>query len=414
MTFRRMFKDTFLRYISVSHKTAPVARRERFHLSQQQREDLTDTLRKSFPDLSSLLLLVTCNRTELYFESAEITATEIRDFFIGWKLGEVLDEDQADFVLSEQTEETVKHLLTVSTGLESSVLGDAEIIHQIKKAYHFSLQQGLQGSLLERCMQSLFRCHKRVTNETEFRDGTTSTAYKALKTIGQTFGGEAADKKILIVGAGDIVRQLFKYNTKFGYRNIWVTNRTESKADHLAQMHKVQTWPWEKLKRNELSHFDVIISAASNAPALIRGGIDPGRTVLLIDLAVPANIDPELGAKPNVVLKDMDSIAGQLQRNREVRNAAAENVSRLVGEEWAEYLKWYRSRPFRALMAERKAAVIHILTEGEPMRQADHPEKELKAITDRIMRRVLKRPEALHSANALQEVVSECLLVPLA
>ena len=400
-----------MRYLSISHKTAPLARRERFHITGKERTDLTASLREAFSDVRSLLLLVTCNRTELYFESERTTAAEIRDFLLKWKLGCVTREDQADFLLNEQTEATVEHLLKVSTGLKSAVLGDAEIIHQIKKAYHLSLEQNLQGSLLERCIQSLFRCHKRVTNETGFRDGTTSTAYKALKTIGQTYGAAASDKKILIVGAGDIVQQVFKYNTKFGYKNIWIANRTESKAAYLAKVHKVQTFPWEQVLQNELSSFDVIISAVSHCPSLIRGGVDNQRPVLLIDLAVPANMATELRARPNVVLEDMDSIARQLQYNREGRNAAAVNVERLVEEELAEYLKWYRMQPFRNLMAERKAMVIDILSAGMLKGQQGESDEALKQLTDRIMRGVLKRPEALHNNTALNEIVAE--FIPL-
>lgn len=390
-----------------------MARRERFHITGKERTELTASLKEAYADVHSLFLLVTCNRTELYFESEQTTATEIRDFFLQWKLGNVARGDQADFMLSERTESTVEHLLKVSTGLESAVLGDAEIVHQIKKAYHLSLEQNLQGSLLERCMQSLFRCHKRVTNETGFRDGTTSTAYKALKVIGQTYGTTAPDKKILIVGAGDIVRQVFKYNTKFGYKNIWIANRTESKAQYLAKVNKVRTFPWEKVRRNELSGFDVIISAVSHSPSLIGGGIDAHKPVLLIDLAVPANISQDLRSKPNVVLEDMDSIAKQLQSNRESRNAAAVNVERLVEEELTAYLQWYRMQPFRKLMAQRKATIIDILSAGSLHGQNRESDRELKQMTDRIMRRVLKRPEALHNNAALNEIMAEFLPVQL-
>ena len=162
-------KTMYFRYLSISHHTAPVSRRERFHLDEADKQRLTDALRKTFPDLNALLILVTCNRTELYFETEATRAVEVRDFFLNWKLGEIRSEDQVDFRISDQTDDTVRHLLSVAAGLKSSVLGDAEIIHQIKKAYHQSLEQNLQGSLLERCIQTLFRSHKRISNETGFR-----------------------------------------------------------------------------------------------------------------------------------------------------------------------------------------------------------------------------------------------------
>lgn len=374
-------------------------------MDEAEKERLTDILRKTYPDLNALLILVTCNRTELYFETEQTRAVDIRDFFLDWKLGEVTSEDQVDFRISDQTDDTVRHLLSVAAGLKSSVLGDAEIIHQIKKAYHRSLEQNLQGSLLERCIQTLFRSHKRISNETGFRDGTTSTAYKALKLIGDTFGSEASKKRILFVGAGDIVRQLFKYNTKFGYRNIYIANRTEARAQKLAGMFKVNFWSWDTLLANDLSSFDVIISAASHSPSLIYKGIRKDGTVLLVDLAVPGNIAPALRNQSNVVLEDLDSIGAFLQQNRDSRTAATESVREIVEEEWGLYLEWYRMQPFRSLMASRKEKVMKQLN-LKGIRE-DNSEIDLKEVANRIMRKVLKQRKALHNDEQLAEIISE-------
>jgi glutamyl-tRNA reductase len=393
------------RYLSISHHTAPVSRRERFHLDEAEKQRLTDALRKTYPDLNALLILVTCNRTELYFETEATRAVQVRDFFINWKLGEVKSEDQVDFRISDQTDDTVRHLLSVAAGLKSSVLGDAEIIHQIKKAYHLALEQRLQGSLLERCIQTLFRSHKRISNETGFRDGTTSTAYKALKLIGDTFGTEAPKKRILFVGAGDIVRQLFKYNTKFGYSNIYITNRSEARAQKLADMFKVHFWGWDTLLANDLSGFDVIISAASHSPSLIFQGISNERKILLVDLAVPGNMAASLRNQPNVVLEDLDSIGAFLQQNRDNRTAATESVREIVEEEWGLYLEWHRMQPFRSLMASRKEKVLKQLNQsGLPENDSEAERKEL---ANRIMRKVLKQREALHNDDQLSKIISE-------
>ena len=393
------------RYLSISHHTAPVSRRERFHLDEAEKERLTNALRKTYTDLNSLLILVTCNRTELYFETEYTRAVQVRDFFLSWKLGKVSSEDQVDFRISDYTDDTVRHLLSVAAGLKSSVLGDAEIIHQIKKAYHQSLELHLQGSLLERCIQTLFRSHKRISNETGFRDGTTSTAYKALKLIGDTFGSEASKKRILFVGAGDIVRQLFKYNTKFGYSNIYITNRTEARAQKLADMFKVHFWSWDTLLANDLSGFDVIISAASHSPSLISGGISKDHKILLVDLAVPGNMASTLRNQPNVVLEDLDSIGALLQQNRDNRTAATERVREIVEEEWGGYLEWYRMQPFRSLMASRKEKVLKQLNRIG-MREGNS-EAQISELANRIMRKVLKQRVALHNDEQLSKIISE-------
>lgn len=399
--------DTRLRYISISHHTAPVARRERFHLSDTEKQKVATALKMAFPDLSALLILVTCNRTELYFESGKTQANCVRDFLIRRVAGAVSEADVEDFRGSDHTEDTVLQLLRVSAGLESSVLGDAEIIHQIRKAYHYSLETGMQGSLLERCMQTLFKTHKRVSNETGFRDGTTSTAYKALKLIGETFGSEAGEKKILFVGAGDIVRQLFKYNSKFRYRNVFIANRTESRAEKLARAHKVYTFPWEKLTRNELSEFDVIISAVSHASGLIHKGLAKDKNVLLIDLAVPGNFAPALALSSSIRLHNLDSIACQLKSNHMARSAAIEKVEEIIAQEWSQYRQWQEMQPFRRLMAVRKKQVYSALIRTGVAESHGWSKNELSALVNQIMRKLLKEPRTLQNPGNLDVLVAQ-------
>ena len=169
-----------LRFISISHKTASVSKREEYHISDREKNSLITLIRTTFPDIAGLLLLTTCNRTEIYIETSETTAIELRDLLVNYKNRNLI-LDKNLFNLSNSTEGTVKHLLEVSSGLESSIVGDAEIIHQIKKAHQLAIANQLQGSILERAMQTIFKSHKRISNETEFRDGTTSVAYKSLK-----------------------------------------------------------------------------------------------------------------------------------------------------------------------------------------------------------------------------------------
>ena len=240
-----------LRFISISHKTASVTQREEFHIPEEEKSDLVKLIFDVFPEISGLLLLVTCNRTEIYFESEVIYANTLLDFIIDLKTKQNNPVAKKLFDAGNSTEDTVRHLLKVTSGLASSVLGDAEIVHQIKKSYQFSIEHKLQGSLLERAMQTVFKSHKRISNETHFRDGTTSVAYKSLKVLSNTFDkASLKTKKILFIGAGDIVKQLFKYNSKFKFNNIYVSNRTEEKARILSKLHNIKVFPWDKVQRN--------------------------------------------------------------------------------------------------------------------------------------------------------------------
>ena len=142
-----------LRYISISHNTATVTQREQFYIADPEKHTVVKHLCTVFPDVTGLLLLVTCNRTEVYFESEITTTNMLRDEFISLILRIRIPEIKAWFSQNDTTESSVMHLLKVSSGLDSKVLGDAEIICQIKKAYQLSITHKLQGSLLERAMQ---------------------------------------------------------------------------------------------------------------------------------------------------------------------------------------------------------------------------------------------------------------------
>jgi len=398
-----MLKDSHLRFVSISHRTAPVACRERFYVADADKEALSVLLHEQYPDLNSFLLLVTCNRTEIYFESGETSAKQVLDTFLKFKLGKNKPEEQCLFTTGDKTEGTVRHLLRVAAGLESTVLGDAEILHQVKKAYHFALERGLQGSLLERAVQTVFRSHKRVSNETAFRDGTTSTAYKALKLIGNLFRTQAHDKKILVVGAGDIIKQLLKYNAKFGYTNVWLTNRTESRAIQLAQQYKHNCFAWNSLLQKQISEFDVIISAVSNQSALISGGLDSERKLLLIDLAVPGNIDPLLAQQPNVVFSDLDNITTHLEENRASRIEATAKVEQIIKEEWELFTDWYRKQPLREVLAQTKKQTLEILRKHYASKHCEPV--QLTKTADQIVRKLLKDPDLLNNSNAIEALI---------
>ena len=147
--------DNRLRYISISHKSAALKAREQYHFSDAEQKAWTEKIRANFQDIQGLLVLVTCNRTEIYFESKNTTADEILHFIVNGTIAKSQNRSANYFSTSDDTLKSVEHILKVSSGLASSVLGDSEIIHQIKMAYQQSCQAQLQGSLLERCMQSI-------------------------------------------------------------------------------------------------------------------------------------------------------------------------------------------------------------------------------------------------------------------
>ncbi len=396
--------DVQLRYISVSPRSATLAQRERYYLPESGRDALVAYLLGCFPDLKSLMILGTCNRTEIYFESSSTTAGAMRNALMRFSPDRVArPEDRSLFKLGNRNGQTLRHLLRVAAGLESSVLGDAEIIHQIKSAYLDAADRNLQGTYLERAMQTVFRSHKRISNETAFRDGTTSTAYKALKTLEDSYGsGIAQEKKVLLVGAGNIAQQLLKYNKKFGFGQLYITNRTAYKAEELATAYDLKTFPWTDLVENRLQEFDAVISAVSGAPGLIRDGIAARRKVLLVDLAVPGNIDKRLGSRKNAIRYDLDTISSQLERTRAARRASVQEVEAILADEWQAGMDWYARQPLRSLLAQRKQSIRRRIGRLAAPADADR-------LTNRILRHLVKHPRVLRNEQAVERLVSRNL-----
>ena len=396
-----------LRFMSISHKTASVSKREEYHISDGEKNSLAELIRNTFPDIVGLFLLTTCNRTEIYIESSDTTATELRDFIISYKERN-LTIDKNLFDLSNSTEDTVRHLLEVSSGLSSSILGDAEIIHQIRKANQLSIANHLQGSLLERAMQTVFKSHKRISNETEFRDGTTSVAYKSLKMVSGTFGKDHRQaKKILFIGAGDIVKQLFKYNSKFAYNDIYISNRTEKNAVILAKRYSCKVYPWEKVLKNDFNGFDVIISAASNSHRLINNIVNEHKKLLLIDLALPSNINKELIHRNNVTLYDLDTISVGLENTRERRNASIGKVDQIITEELLAFCHWYKEAPLRVLLAKHKIIVNNKVKAYFKANGIEEDSLEIRQSTNRVMRKLIKHSERPLQEEELDAIIDE-------
>jgi len=302
---------------------------------------------------------------------------------------------------------TARHLMDVASGLESMVLGDAEIVHQIKKAYQFSIAHKMQGSLLERALQSVFKSHKRISNETYFRDGTTSVAYKSLKVIRSTFGKMTSiNKKILFIGAGDIVKQLFKYNSKFNYSNIYISNRTVEKAELLCKAFKCKIYDWNKVLENDFEDFDVIISAASNCHHLIKNVQPSAKKQLLVDLAIPSNIDKSLTEGDHVVFYDLDLISVDLEETKEKRLAAIDEVDIIISEEFSQFKKWLEDATLRDHLIKSKLSVNQKVIQFFKDHNEEFDAQKIQDVTNKVMRKLMAQSDTKVPIRKLDSIIA--------
>lgn len=397
-------KNHTLRYVGITHETARVAIRERFVLSKIAREQLRDSIMDRF-SVRGVLVLSTCNRTEIYFESDRVAPNKIRDHLISFvDNGGTEPSVSSAFILTDDSLESASFLLEVANGLKSAVVGDKQIISQVKEAYHAALRRGDQGSVLERACQAVFRSHKRIANESLYRSGSTSTAYRALKLVQHHYGSETlARKKLLVVGAGEIAKDVLSYTSKFSFGQVFVSNRTELKARQLASQFNAEVCPWPTVAANTLEEFDIIIAAVGNRRHLIKEAVNDSRERIYIDLAIPVNIAPALDST-SCKLYNIDDIAGPIHQVIKQQEKALAEARQIIGEELDVFTQWLERGETRSFLRAYKEKAKQVILDSFPLRMKSNlPAGQLEQLAESLANKMIKRPAvALNRIGGLE------------
>lgn len=343
-------------YVGVTHETAPVEERTLFALNQEQKDKLIQRLKLKL-HLRSVVVITTCNRTEIYFESSFCSAYTVREELVSYvsAINNGCEISRDVICVHNHSIDTVNHLLHVANGLRSAVVGDKQIINQVKGAYLQALEQNNQGSLLERAFQAVFRSHKRIQSESHYQRGSTSTAYSALKTIEEDFGkGQVKNLKLLIVGAGEIAEDILTYLPKFQFGETYIANRTHEKAARLAKHHDIAVYDWHYVEANDFTDFDVIITAVSNRRHLVKKVESNGKRRLWIDLAMPSNIDASMADAFNCIY-NIDEITSRVEATNLRQLEAIPVVEQIIKEELGIFMDWLKKDDLRVFLKSYKA-----------------------------------------------------------
>ncbi|NJN77134.1 MAG: glutamyl-tRNA reductase [Saprospiraceae bacterium] len=354
---------TSVKLIAISHETAGFAQRAVFHLNEKEKQEFIKGVTENF-DINGILVLATCNRTEIYFETRQTSTQEVLEYLLAFKnvLRNTYNAPRNTyyenyFTLIDNTKGTIKHLLEVVSGLRSLVVGDMQIISQFKEAFVNSQNIGMQGQVLERMVQSVFKMHKRIQNETDFRKGSASTSYLALTAARQHFGKKnLATKNVLLIGAGEIIKDVAKYSEKFAFNSITLINRTKAKAEAIANDYNFQIENWENLNE-AVAKADIVISGVSNQTNLVTKTIalESSKTEkLFIDLGMPANIDVNLATNPNFKLINIDQLNTKSEQVEANRQNAIDAVHAIIDTELASFQKWLNRLPANESLGKLK------------------------------------------------------------
>jgi glutamyl-tRNA reductase len=395
----------------LNHTTAPIEIRERLSFKLDDASRMMTGLR-SKGIFSESLLLSTCNRTEVYgiadqaeesIRRLQETLTEGRDMKPG------LLQDHGYMYLNAKA---VQHLFRVSAGLDSLIIGEVEILGQIKDAYRAATGVDATGPYLNRLFHHCFRVGKRVRNETAISTGGISVGSSAVE-LARKVLGNLSGKKALLIGAGETGQLVAKHLHQAGIGEFTVTNRTQSRAEELARELDGLIMPFEEYPR-ELSKFDLVITAIGAPERTVRREmLRRTRSLypLLIDLGVPRDVDPEVDRMSGSIVYRLDDLEVIVTEKLAKREKEIPKVERIVAEESARFISW--SDSLRALRTVEDLRVqLHMIKEVtlEKWRRRLSP-KELKAaerITNELINKVLHQPTISLKGCELKEGEKEC------
>jgi glutamyl-tRNA reductase len=380
--------------LGASHKTAPLAVRERLTLLDGQIEPFLAELVAN-PGVSEAVAVSTCNRTELYVvgEDPEPVAAAML-------------AARADVELySARNCDAARHLYRVVSGLDSMIVGEAEIQGQVKRAYERALAAHTTGPMTNKLFRAALATGKRVRTETAISAGNASVASVAVESARAALG-EPASTHVVIIGAGENSEQVARAFSERGVTTMFVTNRRRDRAIALAQRFGGSSGSFEALPA-ELVRADVVVSSTASPHAIIEAQElaavmqeRDGRPLLLIDLAVPRDIDPACAAVPGVTLLDMDALQAQVRGHMSVRRAEAVRAEAIVEDEIQSFAGWLgrlEVLPTLTALRERGDEIVEGLLAENASRWESVSEKDaerIDALARAVVRRLLHEPTA--------------------
>ncbi len=385
--------------VGLNHKSAPIDIRERLAF------DATDTIRalRQLKDRfhgAEFVLLSTCNRVELYCASkrmGEVMAGEIAKFLS--EFHNVALEKFDDFLYVHNEEDAVKHLLTVASSLDSMVVGEAQIIGQVKESYRLACTARSTGKVLNRLFHYAFATSKKVHTTTSLSSGRVSIAGVAVELAMQLFA-DISSAKVVVIGAGEMGELLVRHLLHVGCKNITIVNRSLQRGLSMARHYGVTARKWEELAEQLIGTNIAIASAAVQDYLFKKDSFKKimdsrrERTLLVIDIAVPRNFEPSVNEIENVYLYSVDELSEVAEQNRKAREEDITKGMQVICENVTEFMDWFRAREIGPLIGRMKEEFARI-SQNElerffvGARQEASCRKAMEVMVNRIVNKLL-------------------------
>jgi glutamyl-tRNA reductase len=385
--------------LGISHKSAPLAIRERIVFPSERMGRALGRL-AAVPGVSEAAILSTCNRTELYYEGEQSDSEPIITWlqaYHGLSQGEL-----EPYLYQHLDQSAVRHVLRVATGLDSMVLGEPQILGQIKNAYQEARRAGTLGILLSRLFQHTFAVAKQVRTDTAIGTSPISVAFATVRLAQQIFG-DLSQQTALLIGAGETIELAARHLHHKGLRRMIIANRSVERAHALAAEFSGFGVALAQMPTH-IAQADIVISStASPTPLLDKDSVARAikqrkhRLVFMVDLAVPRDIDPEVGTLEDVYLYTIDDLQAVIQNNLRSREEAAMEAEEIIELEVSRFMAWLRARgavdTIRSLRKYAESARDDVLAKAlRRLRQGKDPEKVLKYVVHTLTNKFAHGP----------------------
>jgi len=397
--------------IGINHWDAPVEVREKFSLDSDSKKRMLDGARRE--GITSMFVVSTCNRTEVFSQGA--STSELIRLLTNYSNGSLDDFHNYGFELEGQR--AIQHLFQVATGLDSQILGDLQIVKQVKEGYELSATHDMISGELHRLIQHVFRAHKRSRNETSLGQGAATVAYAAVKFALRTFEN-LINKNILLVGTGKIGKVTCKNLVNLGASKLTLINRSRERAEFIAGKFNLQVADMDQLPE-QIAEADLVIVATGASEPVIRPehmlpSIRKPKFKVMLDLSVPRNIDPKVAALDFVDVANMDMLSDVTDEAYKKREEEVPLVKKIIDDEFSNFTHW--------LDEQRVVPTIKALTHKFEMIREDELNFFKNKIEtddfdkiDKLTRRIVKKIAAYsiehlrdhHNSDEVAEMVAK-------
>lgn len=388
--------------LGLNHKTAPVELRERLAFSEDETATCLEALGEC-PDISEIIIISTCNRVEMLLasENSHNAVNAVKMFIARFKNLPVARFEEALYIYDG--DEATRHIFRVASSLDSMIVGESQVLGQIKKAYRAATLQKTSGVILNRLLHKTFSVAKRVRSETGIGDHAVSISYAAVE-LGRKIFGSLDGKKVLLVGAGEMAELAVEHLIRNRVGEIFVANRTFKHCVELAKNFNGRPIRTEEVT-GCLKLADIVISSTGSPNFIImRKQVKDvmrsrrNRPIFFIDIAVPRDIDPEINRLPNSYVYDIDDLKSVIDKNIEDRNRESVKGERIVDEATIRFRQWYESLDAVPTVVALRSKMDTIAAEEikKTLRSLNHlSDNDCQAIcrmTDTLLNRILHDP----------------------